>query len=202
MLASAELEGERVLLRPRRPSDAGSAFAQLFEREEILRWLVWDGPQSEAELAATYAQWVTGDASAPNYHFAIVDAETREPCGAISPRFGGHPGQGDIGYWLAEEQWGRGVMTEALRLVNHLCFEHLGAHVLYAYVFVGNEGSRKVLERAGYRYSHLARGQSVKRGRPVDEWYYTATPSTWRRSVGDWRPRRVELRAADPEPAP
>ena len=54
-LENAQLRGERVLLRPVCSGDAGRAFSLLHGCDEILRWLLWDGPASAAELEESYS---------------------------------------------------------------------------------------------------------------------------------------------------
>ena len=196
VLEHAELSGERVRLRPLVSADVERAYPMLRENDAILRWLVWDGPESPGDLERFYAEWVRRGECGYDYHFAICDAESGEFAGCIGPRFSGHPRLGDVGYWLGTDYWGRGLMTEAVKLVNHLCFRHLGASVLYAYVFVGNTGSRTVLERAGYRCEYTARGKVVKRGEPVDEWYFTCSRASWERDFAAFAPREENVRLA------
>ncbi len=197
VLAHAELEGAVASLRPLVREDAEPAFAMLHGHDEILRWLVWNGPRNAAELEPFYARWATRSATGCDYHFAICDRATGAFRGCIGPRFLGHPRLGDVGYWIASDAWGRGLGTDALRLVCHLCFEHLDAALLYAYVFVGNAASRRVLERVGFRYEYLARGKVLKHGEPVDEWYFTLAPDEWRAAAGGWRPEREVVRLED-----
>ena len=73
-------------------------------------------------------------------------------CGAI----GIHP-QSDImrrnaelGYWLAEEHWGKGIMTRAISQMCEYGFENFNIHRIYARPYGTNIGSQKVLEKAGF----------------------------------------------------
>ena len=135
------LTGPKVLLRPVRTEDAAAAFALVHERDDILRWLLWRGPREVRELEESFANWSRASNGARDYLFAIVERETGDFVGTISVRFSGHPDSGDIGYWLGEHAWGRGLATEAISLVARFAFEELGAGSLFAWVFLGNEGS-------------------------------------------------------------
>lgn len=193
------LEGDRVLVRPVDPADAARAFELLSGKEEILRWLVWQGPANDSELELRFARWRTDSddeeaETADDFNLAICDRETLELVGGISVRFRGHPGQGDLGYWIGRDSWGLGFATEAVRLVTWLCFHHLGASVLYGWVFVGNDASRKVLEKNGYVLTHTARGKIEKGGRVVDEWYLALSRWDWEHLEESFVPRTVELR--------
>ncbi len=194
-LKHAELFGERVKLVPLDPRFADTAFDVLHENEDILRWLVWDGPACREEVADFYCRWIVPSGNGDDYHFAILDVETEAFAGSIGPRFAGHPTTGDVGYWLDPAYWGRGFMTEAVRMVTHLAFRYLDAAVMTAYVFVGNAGSRLVLERNGYRMAHLSKAKVMKGGVAVDEWYFTILRHEFERELGDYKPVRevVEL---------
>jgi RimJ/RimL family protein N-acetyltransferase len=188
-LQHAELEGQRVTLVPVDESYAPRAFDYLRGNDAILRWLVWDGPERLADLQESYRRWVTPSEQGDNYHFAILERSTGTFLGCIGPRFAGHPETGDVGYWLAPEFAGRGFMQEALLLVDHLAFRHLGASTMSAFVFVGNLASRRVLEKNGYELVHLAKGKVIKRGEPVDEWYFALLRHDFERRFADFAPR-------------
>ena len=77
-----------------------------------------------------------------------------------------------VGYWLAEECWGRGIMTWALKLTNHLAFNDLGLRRLYAEVFPFNKASMRVLEKGGYTCEGVLRKEAEKDGRLFDMYLY------------------------------
>lgn len=57
----------------------------------------------------------------------------------------------EIGYWLGEPYWGRGIMPRVVAAVTRYAFETFGYQKLYALVFDYNPGSMRVLEKAGYQ---------------------------------------------------
>ncbi len=187
-LAGLELCGERVRLRPHRREDASAAFALLAGADEILRWLVWDGPARAGELEEYYANWQIEGPHGPELRLALEERASGVLAGSLALRFAGHAGQGDVGYWLGLPFQGRGLGREALALVARLAFAHLGAHTLYAWVFVGNQASRRVLEKNGFTLVRTVPGRVVKRGRRVDEWHLVLLSSEWRRLAGTARP--------------
>ena len=197
-LAAVELVGERVRLRPHRGDDAAAAFVLLDGQDEILRWLVWDGPSSPVELQEYYRHWCVEGEGGPDLRLAIEELATGQLAGSLSVRFGGHAGQGDVGYWVGLTFQRRGLGGEALALASHLAFAHLEAQSLHAWVFVGNQTSRKVLERTGFTLARTVGGRIQKRGRRVDEWHFVLLASEWRRRSGDLRPCKAEVHWADP----
>ena len=57
-----------------------------------------------------------------------------------------------IGYWLGEEHWGKGYMTEAAKAVVNYGFEVLDLHLISAYCFPFNDRSKRVLAKLGFTY--------------------------------------------------
>lgn len=56
----------------------------------------------------------------------------------------------DLGYWIGEQYWGRGIATECLKLIIDYAFSaELGLKQLCAYVFPENKASIRVLEKNG-----------------------------------------------------
>jgi len=180
-LARVELAGELVRMRPHRREDALPAYELLAGRDEILRWLVWDGPGSSEELEDYYARGVLHGEGGPELRLALEERASGRFAGSFALRFTGHAGQGDVGYWIGLSFQRKGLGSEAVRLASHLAFRHLGAHSLYAWVFVGNEPSRRVLERNGFTLSRTVPGRIQKRGARVDEWHFVLLASEWRR---------------------
>jgi len=56
----------------------------------------------------------------------------------------------EIGYWIGEPFWGKGIMTEVVKQIIPIGFERFDVTRIYAKVFEGNIGSQKVLENAGF----------------------------------------------------
>lgn len=90
----------------------------------------------------------------------------------------------EIGYWLGEALWGRGIATEALLLVTEHAFASLNLLRLFALPFADNIRSIRVLERAGYSREGTLRSSSVKHGRPRDQALYARINPAWRAPTG------------------
>jgi ribosomal-protein-alanine N-acetyltransferase len=75
----------------------------------------------------------------------------------------------ELGYWLGEEFWGRGIATTAVRGVSDAAFDGYGLHRLFALVFAWNAASMRVLEKAGFVREAVHRDAAYKDGRFVDE---------------------------------
>lgn len=81
----------------------------------------------------------------------------------------------EIGYWLSEDYWGRGIATQALRLTTRYGLNDLGLRRIHASVFTFNRASVRVLEKAGYAYEGCLRKNEIKDGRLLDTLIYSKT---------------------------
>jgi RimJ/RimL family protein N-acetyltransferase len=86
----------------------------------------------------------------------------------------------EIGYWLGEAFWGRGIAADALKLVSEYAFRDCGMLRLYALPFADNQQSMRVLEKAGYVKEATLRASSVKSGMPRDQALYALINTSWR----------------------
>jgi [ribosomal protein S5]-alanine N-acetyltransferase len=78
----------------------------------------------------------------------------------------------EIGYWLGEAYWGRGVATAVVQRFTEYAFEAFDLCRIYANVFAWNPASARVLEKAGYQLEGRLRQSAVKEGRVVDGLLY------------------------------
>jgi [ribosomal protein S5]-alanine N-acetyltransferase len=86
----------------------------------------------------------------------------------------------EVGYWLGEAYWNRGVVTEALVLLTEHLFATSSLLRLFALPFADNAGSIRVLEKAGYAREAILRSSSVKNGIPRDQALYSRVNTAWR----------------------
>lgn len=78
----------------------------------------------------------------------------------------------EIGYWLGEEFWNRGIMTEALKAVTQYAVKEHDLTRVYALPYEWNHASFRVLEKAGYVLESCMRRSAVKVGRIIDQRLY------------------------------
>ena len=78
----------------------------------------------------------------------------------------------EIGYWLGEDFWGRGIATEALIAVTDYAFSNYDVCRLYAHVFDWNAASARVLEKAGYEFEGRMKKSVTKDGQTIDQLMY------------------------------
>lgn len=73
----------------------------------------------------------------------------------------------------AEEYWGRGIMTNAVKQICEYVFEKSDIIRIYAEPFAYNTASCRVLEKAGFQYEGTLRNNAVKNGKIVDMKMYS-----------------------------
>ncbi len=74
----------------------------------------------------------------------------------------------EMGYWLGESFWGRGIGTEAVRLMTQYAFDTFHLRRLEARVFPWNPGSMRVLKKNGFIFETRLRNIQLKGDEPVD----------------------------------
>jgi RimJ/RimL family protein N-acetyltransferase len=108
----------------------------------------------------------------PRLAFAI--ATRRDAIGGIGLDMGNdvYRFTAELGYWLGEPFWGKGVMTEAVTRFTAWAFEHFPLHRIYANVFATNVASSRVVEKAGFLCEGHLRAGVYKNGRILDQLLY------------------------------
>ena len=100
----------------------------------------------------------------PEANFALASQE--ELVGGIGLRLLGDVDcvSAELGYWLGEPFWGKGIATEAVKHFLPFCFREFEIARIYAEVFSGNEASIRVLEKCGFEAEGIMRQAVVKDG--------------------------------------
>ena len=97
--------------------------------------------------------------------------------GGIGIRIGPdvHRQTAELGYWLSEEFWRRGIMTEAVVAFTDFCFEKFQLRRIYAEPFGNNSASTRVLEKAGFIFEGRLKNNVLKDGKLLDSLLYART---------------------------
>ncbi|HOY69010.1 MAG TPA: GNAT family protein [Candidatus Ozemobacteraceae bacterium] len=78
----------------------------------------------------------------------------------------------ELGYWLGERFWGRGIMSEAVEALTSYAMKAHGLVRIYAMPYATNTSSARVLEKAGYVFEGRLRKNVIKDGRILDQLVY------------------------------
>jgi [ribosomal protein S5]-alanine N-acetyltransferase len=165
-----ELVVPRGRIRSWRPDDAPSMARHANSRRI---WLNVRDHFPHPYTLADATEWVARAASMePETQFAIeIDGEAAGGIGLFLQqdvtRY-----SAELGYWLGEAHWGRGVMTGAVRGFTEYAFGAFELCRIFAVVFEWNSASRRVLEKAGYELEGRMRRAAVKDGQVIDQFLY------------------------------
>lgn len=120
--------------------------------------------------ARTFISWAM--AEKPESHLAIV--VNGEAAGAIGLRLNGDVERisAEVGYWLGEPFWGRGITTRALIEFTAHAIKKYRLTRVYALPFEWNRPSFRVLEKSGYKLEGRLRRCAIKDGRIIDQLLY------------------------------
>ena len=81
----------------------------------------------------------------------------------------------EIGYWLGEAFWGKGIATDAVRAMTGYGFEVLDLTRVFAVPFASSSASIRVLEKCGYIREGTMRRSAIKGGVVIDQVLYDLT---------------------------
>jgi [ribosomal protein S5]-alanine N-acetyltransferase len=148
------LRTPRLVLRPIDEGDVEALWPHVTD-PAVPRWMSW---RPHADRRETLA-YVRAEAKALADNTGVVWVITT--AGAIVGTIGLRRVQwqlrawrvdrAELGYWLATAQWSRGLTTEAARAVVEFAFGPLGLHKLTTGCLADNVGSRRVIEKLGFR---------------------------------------------------
>ncbi len=170
---------ERLLIRPYRHSDIQALYEAVRESIfEVGQWLPWCHPEynraeSEAWIAARSEAWLSGEA----YDFGIFDARSTELWGGCGLNYINRDYQlANLGYWVRTSCTGRGIASDAVRLLARFGFEELSLTRIEIVVAEANTPSLRVAEKAGATREGLLRNGLVLRDRALDAVMFSLIP--------------------------
>lgn len=150
------LTTERLLLRPLTPQDAQQITHLLQSPEIAANGLGIPQPYQLAD-AERMLERVAQGPEKNQFTWAITLRPNGLMIGIITLILTPYHRRAEIGYWLGEDYWNMGYATEAAQYLIKDAFKRHKLNRLYAKSFVGNEASRRVLEKLGMQYEGLLR---------------------------------------------
>lgn len=145
-----QLETARLILRPWREDDAEILYKYASD-PQVGPAAGWPAHKSVEESRSV----IINVLSAPET-YALVLKETGLPVGSIGIKRDSlvkdPTTEAELGYWIGRDYWGQGLVPEAAELCLRRCFETLGCEKVWCGYYEGNEKSRRVQEKCGFRY--------------------------------------------------
>ncbi len=177
--AHCEFHDGDIVIRPWRHSDVDALYAAARESiGTVGRWLPWchenyARADSEAWIARCLAMWKAEEELA----FAILaDDGTRVLGGTGLNKFDRARRMANLGYWVRSSAQGRGIATQAVRLISAFGFEY-GFAQFEIVAALDNIASRRVAEKSGAWFQRVEHGRVHLREQRLDAAIYLLTPA-------------------------
>ncbi|MCR5557867.1 MAG: GNAT family N-acetyltransferase [Butyrivibrio sp.] len=149
------LETDRLILRGWKEVDAASLFK--YARDERIGpaagWL----PHKDEDYSRAVIRVVF---SKEEVYAICLKGREKEPVGSIGLTLKGSQerplgdNEAELGYWIGVPFWGQGLVPEAAKEVLRHGFEDVGLERVFCGYFDGNEKSKRVQEKCGFKYHH------------------------------------------------
>lgn len=159
-----------IALREYADSDL-ERLVQLANNENVSRYLVYTFPYP---YTRNDAEWWISTGSKQNGTIARVVEYQGLFVGSvgITPQGGWREHLAEIGYWVGEDYWGKGIATAALSQMTEYGFKTRNIRKLYATALAPNIPSMRVLEKCGYQREGILKGEVQKNGSYFDTHHF------------------------------
>jgi len=164
----------KVLLRPWKREDA-FALASIANNRNIFNNVRDSFPSPYTVTDAI--QWIDKEKNAnPGTNFAVLYEEEIAGSIGIILNEDVYRNTIEIGYFIAEQFWGRGIATEAIHILcGHIQQEFRGARIM-ARVFEYNKASMKVLLKNNFFLEGIQRRAAIKNKQILDVYLWVKLP--------------------------
>ena len=144
------LETDRLILRPFRKGDELFMFSNWSSDPDVVRYMSWPRHLSVGDSRTVVSLWLKNQKSDGWYNWAIVPKIAGHPIGSIGIlNIDSRTRSGDIGYCIAKNWWGNGMVPEAFRAVRDYMFDTVGLEKIKAKHCVENPKSGRVMQKCG-----------------------------------------------------
>ncbi len=175
-----KLDGERVQIRPLRFSDEEDIFTNVRDKD-VVKWtsnIPWPYPDDAAYKFIRKTHYEKRNRN--GYTFGIVLKEINSIVGVASLfNINWDHSNAEIGFWIGKRYWNRGLMTEAVKLILRFGFHEIRLHRIYAGLFEKNIGSRRVLEKTGFKLEGVLKETRFKCNKWHNEFIYRILKSEY-----------------------
>lgn len=162
-----EIVTRRLLLRKMLKRDAADMY-EYAKRSDVTEYLLWEPHDTELYtykyLSYIQSRYRAGDF----YDWAITRRDSGKMIGTCGfTRINGEANSAEVGYVINPSFWGCGLATEAVAAIVRFGFEELHLHRIEARYMVGNDRSRRVMEKLGMKFEGISRDSLHVKGKYV-----------------------------------
>jgi RimJ/RimL family protein N-acetyltransferase len=148
------LKTNRLILRPWKESDAESLY------EYAKSPLVGPAAGWPVHTSVENSRQIIRDVLSADETYAVTIKNLDSAIGSVGLLIGDKSSlsinvdEAEIGYWIGVPYWGQGFIPEAVRELMRYAFDDLGISTIWCGYFEGNEKSKRVNEKCGFRFHH------------------------------------------------
>lgn len=163
------IKSKNFILRPLRKDDAVS-LAEFANNKNVARFMNEKFPHpyrlSDAKKFIEFNIKLEKEKKPKFINFGIEINKRIVGMIGIAANFGQH--QAEMGFWLGEPYWGKGIMTRVVNEIVKYCFNILKLHRVQARVIKGNKSSISLLKKNKFRQEGFLRKALFKKGKTYD----------------------------------
>jgi len=189
-----ELRTKRLVLRQPTMKDVEWYFGY-FSRPEIVWGGGGPGPRNMRAAREEHRKYLVDlYRKRQGFRWIITLKGEGEPIGTLGFykwEHGERCFQAEMGYDLAKECWGKGIMTEAMKAVIDFGFEKMELNRIEVFVMPRNKRSIKMIKNLGFKREGLLRQRYFDEfGNFTDDVLFSMLKSDWKALRADWRKKR------------
>ena len=149
-----------IMLRPFHTKDA-NALVRILNTPQVTQYLPTKIPSPYTQADAL---WWINQGSKQGHIYAITEHDELIGCIGVIPGEFEYARSGEIGYWLAHNHWGKGIMPLAVATLCEQVFTHTDLVRIFAAVFSDNLASKRVLLKSGFQQEAILKQAIYKHG--------------------------------------
>ncbi|MCD5322342.1 MULTISPECIES: GNAT family N-acetyltransferase [Pontibacillus] len=158
------LETERLILRPLTHGDKEDLF-EYASRDEVSRFVPWSTHESIEDTDEFLHFILSSERGERLSPWAMIEKDSGKMIGTIDyVSWRESHRNGEIGYALSSDYWGKGYTTEAAKRVVQFGFEEMNLHKVTAQVLVENLQSQRVLQKIGMKLEGVLQEHMYMKG--------------------------------------
>lgn len=165
-----KLIGSKFILRDLRPEEDRESIIKNINNKKILSKLPLEYPYTEKDYQKLVELFnIEKETDCADINFVIdVDGEAVGCISLILNKKVSNKHVAEIGYWLGENYWGRGIASEATKLLCDFAFGKLNILKLIIQALNDNIASRRVAEKNGFKLEYIRKKEAFKEGEYKD----------------------------------
>lgn len=176
---NTRIVSENIILRPFSIEDSEDVL-EYGKDKKVTKYLTWDSFYTLEDAKNIIENYYKKQLNT----YAIELKCLKKCIGCIDIRVDSKNNKATFGYVLNSKYWGRGIMTEALKVILDLSFNKLKLNKVEGCHYVGNEGSGKVMQKCMMKYEGTALEEVFVKGKYFDVVHYGITRKQYKEIYG------------------